>query len=323
MSGIRRLIPIRHTAKRTIGRLDAVRWLMPIVVALTVISPATVAQASQPATLLTVIGTDTLHLRDCPSTGCDVTASAPLGATLEPTGEPEDGFVPVAWEGHEGWAYETFLAVDDEVDLVREGVPGCNRVALIFNAGIGETPSETILDTLVGSQAPATLFAMGWWAEAHPDYLHRLASEGNVVIGSHGDTQTFLTDATNEEIVAEVDNSAATIETVLDYPPARYFTPYATDSDARVQRVIAEQGYLPLAWTAAAGDYDADDTAAGVYENVMSGAGDGAILELHLDGPATEESTAVALPSIIRDLEARGYTLVTVPEILLPCPNGS
>ena len=65
-----------------------------------------------------------------------------------------------------------------------------------------------------------------------------------------------------------------------------------------------------------------DDTADEVYNRVMARVHDGAIVELHLDGPATDQSTALALPSIIHDLEARGYRLVTVPEILLPCPTG-
>jgi peptidoglycan/xylan/chitin deacetylase (PgdA/CDA1 family) len=146
-----------------------------------------------------------------------------------------------------------------------------------------------------------------------------MATEANVVVGSHGDTQRTLTDVTDAEIVAEVHNSAAAIDTVLGQPPVPYYTAYASDSDARVQRVIAGQGYLPVGWTAAGADFHDDDTAQDVYGRVMEGATDGAIIELHLDGPSTEQSTATALPTIIRDLEARGYELVTVPEILMPC----
>lgn len=296
------------------------RRLLPVLVALTLIAPAAAAQPiDQAAAMMTVVGTDRLNLRDCPETNCDTITTMPLGAELRVTGEAVGGFVPAEWNGAAGWAYETFLAADAQVDLVRQGATGCNRVALIFNAGIGEAPSETILDTLVSTQRPATLFAMGWWAEAYPDYLRRMATEANVIVGTHGHTQTMLTGATDDEIVAEIENSAAAIEDVLGAPPVRYYTPYASDSDARVQEVIAAQGYLPVGWTAAGADYHDDDTARGVYERVMNGATDGAIIELHLDGPATERSTAAALPWIISNLEAEGYELVTVPDILLPC----
>ena len=301
----------------------SLRRLLPALVALLLIAPATAAQPIEPieqvANMMSVVGTDRLNLRDCPETDCDTLATLPLGAELRVTGDAVGGFVPAEWRGTTGWAYRTFLAPHAQVDLIRRGVPGCNRVALMFNAGIGETPSETILDTLVSTDVPATVFAMGWWAETYPDYFRRIVSNANVVVGTHGDTQTLLTGATDSEIVAEVHNSASAIENVLGYAPERYYTPYASDSDARVQRVIAGEGYLPVGWTVAGADYHADDTAQGVYERVMGGVTDGAIIELHLDGPATEQSTAEALPWIISNLEAEGYELVTVPDILLPC----
>lgn len=268
----------------------------------------------------TVIGTNTLYLRDCPVLTCRVITSIPLGSAVDITGEAVDGFAPVWWEGHEGWAYDLFLSHSGTPDLVRNGIPGCNRVALIFNAGIGEAPSEAILETLVTTQTPVTVFAMGWWAETYPGYLYRMATEANAVIGSHGHTQLFLTDASDQQIMDEVRYSAAAIQNVTGHEPARYYTPYATDTDERVQHVIAREGYLPVGWTVAAADYNSDDSAGEVYDRIMGGVHDGAIVELHLDGPSTDQSTALALPSIIRDLEAQGYHLVTVPEIILPCP---
>jgi peptidoglycan-N-acetylglucosamine deacetylase len=314
----------RSTGQRIVTGLltKCLMWaiVLPLLVAATPPVAAERAVPGEPEA--TVIGTDVLYLRNCPVLTCQVVTSVPLSADVEITGQPVDGFTPVQWEGHQGWAYDLFLSTSEAPDLVRSGVSGCDRIALIFNAGIGEEPSEVILDTLVASQTPVTLFAMGWWAEEYPDYLHRMATGANIVIGSHGDTQLFLTGASNERIVEEVHNSAAAIEAVTGYAPARYYTPYATDSDDRVQRIIAGEGYLPVGWSVAAADYNDDDTAEGVYHRVMEGAEDGAIIEFHLDGPATDASTALALPRIIEDLEAQGYQLVTVPEILLPCPTG-
>ena len=52
----------------------------------------------------------------------------------------------------------------------------------------------------------------------------------------------------------------------------------------------------------------------------MSSVHDGAIVELHLDGPASAESTGLALPRVIRDLRAQGYRFVSIPEMAAPCP---
>lgn len=279
-------------------------------------SPSASAQTNG---ITTILGTGALNIRSCPALSCDVIASVPLDTRVGVVGDSVNGFVPVVWKSHQGWAYDLFLFTEGEDRYVRSGRPGCNRVAIMFNAGIGDAPSQDILEFLVSSGTPATLFAMGWWAEAYPDYLNAMDDAG-VVIGSHGNTQTFLTGASDEQVRAEVRDSAARIEAVVGYPPTRYYTPYATDSDERVRRIIAEEGYLPVGWSVAGVDFNGDDTAQAVYSNVTSGVSDGAIIELHLDGPATERSTAVALPWIVADLKAQGYELVTVPEIILPCP---
>lgn len=294
--------------------------LSSMLVAIVLLAPAAMRApvATAEGQEATVLGAEALTVRACPELSCDEIGTIQMGDTVVLTGEAEDGFAPVKGNGVEGWAYALYLFSEDDDYLIQGGVAGCNRVALIFNAGIGEEPSKRILDTLTTTETPATLFAMGWWAEAYPDYLQAMADAG-VAIGSHGDTQTLLTTVDDESVVAEVQESAAAIEDVIDEEPEHLFTPYATDTDPRVGRIIAEQGYLPIRWTVAAADYNDDDTEEDVYDRVMSGVEDGAIVELHLDGPATEQSTALALPRIIADLEAQGYTLVTVPELLLPC----
>lgn len=267
-----------------------------------------------------VIATDALHLRDCPSLTCRIVSRVPLGSEVEITGKNTDGFVPVRHGDASGWAWPIFLAAPDRSPMLREGVAGCNRVAIIFNAGIGHAPSGAILSTLAESQIPVTVFAMGWWADAYPDYLLALDRDTRAVFGSHGDTQTFLTDADDARVVSEIHSSASRIEAVLGYPIARFYTPYAMDTDRRVESLIAEEGYLPIGWTVSAADYRDDDTAEGVADRVFAGVRDGAIIELHLDGEATDRSTAQALPVIIAELQERGLTMVSVPEIVLPCP---
>lgn len=299
-------------------RLFRAVMLVVLLVASPALSLASPAIASDDGAGTVVLGTRALNIRDCPDLSCRQLASAPFGSEVTVVGDAINGFSPVEWHDHAGWAYDLFLFGDSEDRLVQRGVPGCNRVALIFNAGIGERPSNAILDTLIETSTPATLFAMGWWAEAYPDYL-RAMDDAGIVIGSHGDTQTFLTDASDDAVRAEVRGSADRIESVIGRAPLRYFTPYASDSDERVRRIIASEGFLPVGWTVSAGDFHNDDTEQGVYDRVMAGVTDGAIIELHLDGPATSVSTALALPRIIADLEAEGYELVTIPEIILPC----
>jgi uncharacterized protein YraI len=74
-----------------------------------------------------------------------------------------------------------------------------------------------------------------------------------------------------------------------------------------------------VGWNLAAADYGTGVTEQYVYNRIMNGVYPGAIVEFHLDGPSTEQSTARALPRIVNDLRSRGYELVTVPEMMVPC----
>lgn len=272
------------------------------------------------ASAATVSGTDAVNIRSCASLECEVIGIAPLGAAIEVTGAEDKGWVPISWGSVRGFAYALYLDSEGKAPWLTEGDPACKQVALLFNIGIGEAPSQSIIDTLVTEEVDATMFPMGWWAETFPEYLKMLDEEG-FVIGTHGDQRVFLTTVDDESVTTDIADSITAIESVIGHDIEPLMTPYAADTDDRVRRLVGEMGLLPVGWTVAAADYGPEATADSVYTRVMSGIHPGAIVELHLDGPATDVSTAAALPLIIRDLRAQGYDLVTVPEIAQPCPR--
>ena len=253
------------------------------------------------------------------------TSAAPPVAAIGGTGElalheSSESIVKVAYQEVTGFANTLFQATDPaHPPYFIAGEPGCQRVALIFNVGVGYEPAAGILDTLAAEGVPATMFVMGWWAAEHPAILTRMANEG-YPIGSHGDQSYELTGLSDSEVAADVANAAAAIEHAIGQPPAPYFTPYAAATDERVRAIVDAAGYLNVGWEVSAVDYGADATADGVYDRVMGAMYDGAIVELHLDGPASAESTGAALPLMIRDLRAQGYQFVTIPEMAWPCP---
>lgn len=269
----------------------------------------------------TVSGTDAVSIRSCPSLECGLLAVAPLGAALKVTGDPENGFLPVLWEGTPGFAYRLFVTEETVPPWLVQGDPECKQVALIFNIGIGGVPSQTVLDILKWHGVPATMFPMGWWALEHPDYLRQLRDAG-FTIGTHGDQPFLPTTRTDAEIMHDVEASIEAIESVIGRPVDPWITPYAADSDERVRAVVAGMGLMPVGWTVAANDYDATATSDAIYRRVMDSVHPGAIVEMHLDGPATEWSTAAALPGIIGELRALGYTLASVPDLAAPCETG-
>jgi hypothetical protein len=255
-----------------------------------------------------VVGTTGLNIRACPDVTCGSRGLAQLEDPVIVTGPPRDGYLPVEWAGKEGWAWQLYVATPSRgTPFLRKGTPGCNRVALIFNIGIGEPIQLHPLLWLKSENVPATLFPM-----------RTLAMLG-FPIGTHGDVRLNLTGFSDSEVVADIRDSATHIRQVIGRDPVPYFTPYAADMDERVRNLAARQGYLPVGWDVPADDWRDDITAEYVYDRVVPNVEDGSIVEFHIDGPASAESTAVAIPWIVETLRERGFQFVTIPDMAQPC----
>ena len=163
---------------------------------------------------------------------------------------------------------------------------------------------------------------MGWWALAFPDDMRTIAMLG-FPIGTHGDVRLNLTGFSDDEVVIDLRDSATHIRQVIGKDPVPYFTPYAADMDERVRSLVAREGYLPVAWDVPADDWGEGISAEYVFDRVVPNVEDGSIVEFHLDGPSSEQATAVAIPRIVEALRERGYQFVTIQDMAQPCPAGA
>ena len=296
------------------------RRLVAIIATLLLLAPGLPAtgQSRVPGVGM-VVSTPELAIRACPRRNCDIVTSVRLGQTLKITGPAENGFLPVHHYTGEGWAYGLFVAGDQQgVPVLEGGVTGCDRVAIIFNVGIGEPLAWSVLDVLAATDAPATMFVQEWWTDYYPAWVAGMREDGYVV-GGHGGKLQRATDPTPLELSTDVADTAAAITAATSAPPDAVFTPYRLDVDPPVYAAIAFAGYLPVQWTLSARDYEADATIDSVTARVLDNAADGAIIEFTLDSANSGTVTAAALAEIIPALRDAGYTLVTVPEIALPC----
>jgi peptidoglycan/xylan/chitin deacetylase (PgdA/CDA1 family) len=269
-----------------------------------------------------VVGTTGLNIRECPDVSCGSRGLAQLEDPIIVTGPEEDGYLPVEWAGKSGWAWNLYISTPSRgTPFLEKGTPGCKRVAFIFNIGIGEPLQTHPLLWLKEEGIPATFFPMGWWALAFPDDMRTIAMLG-FPIGTHGDVRLNLTGFSDDEVVTDLKDSAVHIQQVIGEDPVPYFTPYAADIDERVRSLVANEGYLPVAWDVPADDWGEDVSAEYVYDRVVPNVEDGAIVEFHLDGPSSAQSTAIAIPWIVKALREQGYQFVTIPDMAQPCPAG-
>jgi peptidoglycan-N-acetylglucosamine deacetylase len=195
------------------------------------------------------------------------------------------------------------------------GDPTLANVALVFNVGAGFEPATAILDTLAEHQQHATFFVMGWWAEKHPDVLRQIADGGHE-IASHGHSIFDLTQATDPQVRADLEQADASISAVTGRTTRPLWSPSAGYQNARVRAIAASLGYRPILWSVDSSDWTREATPESVYSHVVNGASNGAIIVLHFDSPTTVETTAQVLPAAIETLRAAGYRLVTITELL-------
>jgi peptidoglycan/xylan/chitin deacetylase (PgdA/CDA1 family) len=189
-------------------------------------------------------------------------------------------------------------------------------VALTFDDGPGPYTGR-ILAILRRTNTPATFFQVGKNVEADPYPAHATALLQRVAIGDHTYTHRSLAAMDVGGQRDEILSTAATMEAQGERPPRLFRPPYgAFNQDT--ETLMTQRGMALILWSVDSQDY-ARPGVERIVNNVVSAATPGAIVLMH-DGGGDRSQTVKALPRIITRLRARGYGLVTVPELLVRDP---
>ncbi|MFI9274488.1 polysaccharide deacetylase family protein [Kitasatospora sp. NPDC052896] len=184
--------------------------------------------------------------------------------------------------------------------------PDCARlrcVALTFDDGPSDV-TPRLLDTLATERVRATFFVVGQEVAARPALVRRELAEGHAV-GNHTYDHTQLTKLDAERVNQEIDQGADAVERATGVRPELLRPPYGAFS-ATVRRT----GHPLVLWDVDSLDWR-DDDAAGTARRGVTLARPGSVILMH----DTVSSTPDALPELIDGLRARGFTLVTVPQL--------
>jgi peptidoglycan/xylan/chitin deacetylase (PgdA/CDA1 family) len=300
--------------------------LMMVIVLIGAGFPASFASAQDGASELgIVVSIPELVIRSCPSPSCDGVVVVSLGETMEVTGPAEDGYFPVRVRDKTGYAWSLYVATPSTgTPVLREGTPGCNRVAFIFNLGQGDFSdafSWNTVNYLKQESVAATMFVRAWWASYYPAWAYEFDQAG-FVVGIHGEAEMSLDDQTIEQAMAMIEDTRTRLEEAVGHAVDPVFTPAEPDADPQLLSMVALAGFLPvIAGVQARDGHNSDVSVETVTANILDGVYDGAIVELHLDSPSGVNSTSLALPGVIATLREQGYTFVTIPDLARPCDD--
>ncbi len=191
-------------------------------------------------------------------------------------------------------------------------------IALTFDDGPDEPSTSSVLSILEREGVKATFFMVGENVREHPDVAKRIVREGHA-IGNHSDSHHFgfaLENARQQSL--DIRRAEETIHAATGIYP-RLFRPPQGIRSPWLMGLLKQDSLVTVTWDVAPGDWNRL-TSKQVADRAVAGAHPGAIILLH-DGLHEAQgryraSTIEALPGIIHRLQEKGYTFVTLPDLL-------
>jgi peptidoglycan/xylan/chitin deacetylase (PgdA/CDA1 family) len=188
--------------------------------------------------------------------------------------------------------------------------PNRREVALGFDDGPAPD-TGAFVTMLERSHARATFFVVGRQLGAgyRPTLLRELR-DGDV-LGDHTYSHPDLTHS--REVRSQLLRTLAAIRSLSGYTPCVFRPPYGL-YDASVVQTARSLGMATIQWNVDPADYTQPGVGA-IEQRVLAQVRPGSILISH-DGGGPRGQTLAAYPQIIASLRARGYRIVTIPEML-------
>ena len=182
-------------------------------------------------------------------------------------------------------------------------------IALTFDDGPYPFYTPLLLHVLDRSHVAATFFCVGRSAQEFPELIDRIIASGDE-IGNHTFNHYALKGLSDEQIAGQIMEGGAILSTFVGRPLELFRPPHGS-YDRRVLEIAAAMGYRTVFWSDSPEDTKNISPALEV-QRVLAQAEPGGIVLLHSGQYRTIES----LPVIIDRLRARGYTFVTVGQLL-------
>lgn len=184
-------------------------------------------------------------------------------------------------------------------------------VALSFDAGpSGNTPR--LLNILKRYDAHATFFLLGKnHVLKYPGVVRQIADAGDE-IGNHTWTHQILTEIEPAKAREELALTQEAIERITGRKPTLMRPPQGR-TNAEVTRISRQLGLSQVLWSVTAKDYATTDSVL-IRQRVLDQTRRDGIILLH----DIYAGTVPAVPGILAELDRRGYTIVTVSQLLAP-----
>ncbi|MDE7246446.1 MAG: polysaccharide deacetylase family protein [Lachnospiraceae bacterium] len=180
------------------------------------------------------------------------------------------------------------------------------KIALTFDDGPHPYYTEQLLDGLKERGAKASFFVMGKQAEAHPELVLRMQTEGHL-IGNHTYSHLQLGKGNRETFKEELVKTNELLLGITGEEPQYVRPPYGSWDKS----FESELTMIPVLWTIDPMDWCSSNVS-GIVQKVTKKAKENAVILMHDE----YKSSVTAALEIVDILQKEGYEFVTVDEIL-------
>ena len=186
-----------------------------------------------------------------------------------------------------------------------------DRIALTIDAAWDADKTPFILDTLDKYNVKATFFLCGVWVKQYPDYVKEIARRGHE-IGNHSLTHPHMSRMDSIAIQKELSDLDDMLQELTGQRSTLFRAPFGEYNDT-VIKAAHEAGYEVIQWSRDTVDWKQDRSAQTILDGVLKKLQSGDIILCHNNGYKIE----TYLPVLIETAQQKGFTFVTVSELLL------
>lgn len=183
------------------------------------------------------------------------------------------------------------------------------KISISFDAAWGAEDTDLLIEILGKYNVKVTFFVVGEWVDKYPEEVKKLHDAGHEV-QNHSSTHPHMTNLSKSDMVKEIEGCNSKIEAITGVRPTLLRPPYGDYNNAVVEAVESCSMYT-IQW-----DVDSLDwkgiSAADITKRVTSKVRAGSIVLFH----NAAENTPEALPSILEQLLADGYTFVPISQLI-------
>lgn len=183
------------------------------------------------------------------------------------------------------------------------------RISLTINCAWNADDIDKILEILDRRNVKVTFFMVGDWVEKYKEEVKRIEAAGHE-IANHSDTHAHVNNLNYEQNVQEIQKCTERIKNITGKETKLYRCPYGEYNDT-VIKAATDNNYKVIQWSIDTLDYEGLDEAQ-MIERINKNLKNGSIILMH-NGT---ENTANSLEGIIKNIQAKGYNIVKVSELV-------